>query len=304
VRLPREVVIVSGKGGTGKTTIAACFAALAESKVLVDADVDAADLFILLKPGIRRQEEFRSGHKARLDPGLCTRCGQCVELCRAGAISVDFRIDPVGCEGCAVCAHFCPAGAIEMRECLCGQWFVSDTVYGPFVHARLGAGEENSGKLVTLVRHEARIIAEERELDWIIVDGPPGIGCPVISSVTGASAVLIVTEPTVSGLHDMKRVAELAAHFRVPAAVCINKWDINAEAAEEIALFCQRQGIPLAGRIPYDREVARALVQRRILVEHDPTGRASGEIKLIWDRVRSLAVGSAGGDRSALGGAP
>jgi len=293
VRLPREVVIISGKGGTGKTTIAACFAALAESKVLADADVDAADLFILLKPRVRRQEEFRSGHKAWLDPGLCTQCGQCVELCRAGAISKDFRIDPVGCEGCAVCAHFCPAGAIEMRQCVCGQWFVSDTVYGPFVHARLGAGEENSGKLVTLVRHEARIIAEERKLDWIIVDGPPGIGCPVISSVTGASAVLIVTEPTVSGIHDMKRVAELAAHFRVPAAVCINKWDINAEAAEEIALFCQRQGIPLAGRIPYDREVARALVQRRILVEHDPTGRASGEIKLIWDRVRSMAVGSA-----------
>jgi MinD superfamily P-loop ATPase len=293
VRLPREVVIISGKGGTGKTTIAACFAALAESKVLVDADVDAADLFILLKPGVRRQEEFRSGHKAWLDPGLCTQCGQCVELCRAGAISKEFRIDPVGCEGCAVCAHFCPAGAIEMRECVCGQWFVSDTVHGPFVHARLGAGEENSGKLVTLVRHEARIIAEERKLDWIIVDGPPGIGCPVISSVTGASAVLIVTEPTVSGIHDMKRVAELAAHFRVPAAVCINKWDINAEAAEEIALFCQRQGIPLAGRIPYDREVARALVQRGILVEHDPTGRASGEIKLIWDRVRSMAVGSA-----------
>jgi len=291
--LPREVVIISGKGGTGKTTIAACFAALAESKVLVDADVDAADLFILLKPGVRRQEEFRSGHKAWLDPGLCTQCGQCVELCRAGAISKEFRIDPVGCEGCAVCAHFCPAGAIEMRECVCGQWFVSDTVHGPFVHARLGAGEENSGKLVTLVRHEARIIAEERKLDWIIVDGPPGIGCPVISSVTGASAVLIVTEPTVSGIHDMKRVAELAAHFRVPAAVCINKWDINAEAAEEIALFCQRQGIPLAGRIPYDREVARALVQRGILVEHDPTGRASGEIKLIWDRVRSMAVGSA-----------
>lgn len=293
MRLPREVVIISGKGGTGKTTIAACFAALAESKVLADADVDAADLFILLKPRVRRQEEFRSGHKAWLDPGLCTQCGQCVELCRAGAISKDFRIDPVGCEGCAVCAHFCPAGAIEMRQCVCGQWFVSDTVYGPFVHARLGAGEENSGKLVTLVRHEARIIAEERKLDWIIVDGPPGIGCPVISSVTGASAVLIVTEPTVSGIHDMKRVAELAAHFRVPAAVCINKWDINAEAAEEIALFCQRQGIPLAGRIPYDREVARALVQRRILVEHDPTGRASGEIKLIWDRVRSMAVGSA-----------
>lgn len=293
MRLQREVVIISGKGGTGKTTIAACFAALAESKVLADADVDAADLFILLKPRVRRQEEFRSGHKAWLDPGLCTQCGQCVELCRAGAISKDFRIDPVGCEGCAVCAHFCPAGAIEMRECVCGQWFVSDTVYGPFVHARLGAGEENSGKLVTLVRHEARLIAEERKLDWIIVDGPPGIGCPVISSVTGASAVLIVTEPTVSGIHDMKRVAELAAHFRVPSAVCINKWDINAEVAEEIALFCRKQGIPLAGRIPYDREVPRALVQRRILVEHDPTGKASREIRLIWDRARSLAVGSA-----------
>ncbi len=290
--MPRELVIVSGKGGTGKTTIAACFAALGNGKVLADADVDAADLFILLKPRVRRQEDFRSGHKAWLDPGVCTQCGQCLGLCRAGAISKDFRIDPVGCEGCAVCAHFCPVGAIEMRECICGQWFISDTDYGPFVHARLGSGEENSGKLVTLVRHQARLMAEEQGLEWILVDGPPGIGCPVISSITGASAVLIVTEPTVSGLHDMRRVAELAAHFRVPAAACINRWDINAEVSEQISSYCEEAGILLAGKIPYDREVPRALVKRRILVEHDPTGDASREIKLIWDRARSLAVDS------------
>lgn len=287
--MPKELVIISGKGGTGKTTIAACLAAFVESKVLADADVDAADLFILLKPRIRHVEDFQSGHKAWLDPGLCTQCGQCVELCRAGAISEDYRVDPVGCEGCGVCVRFCPVGAMEMRQSICGQWFISDTDYGPFVHARLGAGEENSGKLVTLVRHQARLIAEEQGLEWILVDGPPGIGCPVISSITGASAVLIVTEPTVSGIHDMKRVAELAAHFKVPSAACINRWDINVEVSGEISSYCEKAGILLAGKIPYDREVPRALVRRKILVEHDPAGEASREIKAVWDRVRFLA---------------
>lgn len=286
----RELVVISGKGGTGKTTLAACFAALAQGKVLADADVDAADLFILLEPEIQRREEFRSGHVAWIDPDRCVECGECIELCRYGAISPDFEIDPVDCEGCAVCRRFCPAEAIEMRECISGEWYVSKTRYGPFVHAKLGAGEENSGKLVTVVRHHAKLIAEENGLDWIIVDGPPGIGCPVIASLTGASAVLIVTEPTVSGIHDMKRVAELAAYFKTAQAVCINKWDLNAEMSEEIAAYCHEERIPVVGRIPYDRSVTEALVQRKILVEFEPQGEISREIKAIWGRIQDLAV--------------
>lgn len=284
----KELVVISGKGGTGKTTIAACFAALADGKVLADADVDAADLFILLEPEIHKREEFRSGSVAWIDPQRCVQCGECVELCRYGAISEDFRVDSVDCEGCGVCARFCPAGAIDMRECVSGEWYISETRYGPFVHARLGVGEENSGKLVTVVRHHAKLIAEERGLEWIVVDGPPGIGCPVISSVTGAGGVLIVTEPTLSGIHDMKRVAELAAYFQIPRAVCINKWDLNPEMTEEIASYCHKEEIPLAGKIPYDRMVSQALVQRKILVEYDGDGEASLEVRAVWEKVQSM----------------
>jgi len=284
----KELVVISGKGGTGKTTLSACFAVLAKQKVLVDADVDAADLFILLEPEIKRREEFRSGSKAWINAQKCTQCGRCVELCRTCAITADFHVNRLDCEGCGVCARFCPAEAVEMLEVVSGEWFISETRYGPFVHAKLGIAEENSGKLVTLVRHQARLIAEERGLDWIIVDGPPGIGCPVISSVTGASAVLIVTEPTVSGIHDMKRVADLAAYFRVPRAVCINKWDINARMSEEIAAYCRGEGIPLIGRIPYDLVVSRALVRRKILVEYEPDGNASREVRSVWAGIRTL----------------
>jgi MinD superfamily P-loop ATPase len=189
-----------------------------------------------------------------------------------------------------------------MRESTCGEWFISETRYGPFVHAKLGAAEENSGKLVTLVRHRARLIAEERGLEWIIVDGPPGIGCPVISSVTGASGVLIVTEPTVSGMHDMKRVADLAAYFRVPQAVCINKWDINVRMSEEIAAYCRGEGIPLMGKIPYDLVVSRALVQRKILVEYEPDGNASREVRSVWAGIQTLIEGSSQARKSSAGG--
>jgi MinD superfamily P-loop ATPase len=287
----KELVVISGKGGTGKTTITACFAALAERQVLADADVDAADLFILLNPEIKQREEFRSGAVAKIDHRRCTQCGECIELCRFEAIMPDFRVDPVDCEGCAVCARFCPAEAIQMQPCVSGEWYISDTRYGPFVHAKLGVGEENSGKLVTVVRHHARLIAEECDLNWIIVDGPPGIGCPVISSLTGSDAVLIVTEPTLSGIHDMKRVSDLAAYFRVPKAVCINKWDLNGEISQEIADYCRHEGMRVVGKIPYDRIVTEALVQRKILVEYDPLCSVSQEIKGIWEEVQGM-VGS------------
>jgi MinD superfamily P-loop ATPase len=258
----KEVVIVSGKGGTGKTSIAGCFAALAENKVLADADVDAADLFILLEPDIRLQESFRGGHTACIDKDKCVECGECLELCRYDAISSDYVVDKVDCEGCGVCAHFCPAAAIEMQENISGEWFISDTRHGPFVHAKLGIAEENSGMLVTIVRHNAKLVAEENGLDLIIVDGPPGIGCPVISAVTGANLVFIVTEPTLSGLHDMERVAALAKHFNIPAAACINKYDLNPEMSGKINEYCKENGIQLLGMVPYDTVVTKALVEK------------------------------------------
>jgi MinD superfamily P-loop ATPase len=283
----KEVVIVSGKGGTGKTSIAGCFSALAENKVLADADVDAADLFILLEPDIRLQESFRGGHTAYIDTDKCVECGECLELCRYGAISAEYVVDKVDCEGCGVCAHFCPAEAIEMQENICGEWFISDTRYGPFVHAKLGIAEENSGMLVTIVRHNAKLVAEKNGLDLIIVDGPPGIGCPVISAVTGANLVFIVTEPTLSGLHDMERVAALAKHFKIPTAACINKYDLNPEMSDNIREYCKKTGIHLLGMIPYDIVVTKALVEKKIIVEYG-NGKVSNEIRRIWSGLAEL----------------
>jgi MinD superfamily P-loop ATPase len=277
----KEVVILSGKGGTGKTSIAGCFAALASNKVMADADVDAANLHILLKPRIQTRESFRGGQSAFIDADTCVECGECLELCRYDAISHDYVVDKVDCEGCGVCAHFCPAEAIEMRENISGEWFVSETRYGPFVHAKLGIAEENSGMLVTIVRHNAKLLAEEQRLDLIIVDGPPGIGCPVISSVTGSNLVFIVTEPTLAGLHDMQRVAELAKHFSIPAAACINKYDLNSEMSDKIQAYCQRTGVQLLGMVPYDPIVSKALVEKRIIVEYSD-GSVSDEVKKIW----------------------
>jgi len=278
---------VSGKGGTGKTSIAACFAALVENKVLADADVDAPNLFILLEPRIRERESFRAGYRARIRPDRCTACGDCRELCRCQAIGADYVVDEMECEGCCVCAYFCPTEAVELEEKECGECFISDTRHGPLVHARLGIGEENSGKLVATVRHKARVLAEERGLDLVIVDGPPGIGCPVISAVTGAHLVLIVTEPTLSGLHDMKRVAALTKHFTIPTVTCINKYDLNPAVTEEIACYCQESGIRVVGRVPYDPVTSRALVNKRLIVEHED-GRVSAEIRSLWGALSDL----------------
>ena len=293
----KEVVIISGKGGTGKTSIAGCFAALASNKVLADTDVDAADLFILLEPSIQARESFRGGHTAIIDAEKCVECGECLDLCRYNAISPDYVVDKVDCEGCGVCAHFCPAEAIEMQENICGEWFVSDTRYGPFVHAKLGIAEENSGMLVTIVRHNAKLIAEEKGLDLVIVDGPPGIGCPVISAITGANLVLIVTEPTLPGLHDMQRVAGLARHFNIPAAACINKYDLNLGTSDRIRGYCDETGVNLVGMIPYDTVVSKALVEKKIIVEHS-NGTVSEEIKKIWTSLAGLLGVNGKGYRS------
>lgn len=287
----KELIVVSGKGGTGKTSIAASFAALASDKVMADADVDAADLFILLDPLVQRRELFRGGYTAVIHHDRCNACGECAALCRYHAISADYVVNPLDCEGCGVCAHFCPVEAIDMQEEVCGEWFVSETRYGPFVHARLGIAKENSGKLVTTVRHQARLIAEEKGLDLIIVDGPPGIGCPVISAMAGSQLVLIVSEPTLSGIHDMKRVAALARHFNIPTAACVNKYDLNSGMSEEIRRYCHTAGIELIGMIPYDPLVSRALVQKRIIVEYGD-GAVSTEIKKLWAALVVMLGGS------------
>jgi MinD superfamily P-loop ATPase len=230
---------------------------------------------------MQSREFFRGGHTASIDLDACVECGECLELCRYDAISQNYVVDKVDCEGCGVCAHFCPAEAIDMQENISGEWFVSDTRYGPFVHAKLGIAEENSGMLVTIVRHNAKLIAEEKGLDLIIVDGPPGIGCPVISAVTGANLVFIVTEPTLPGLHDMQRVAALAKHFDIPAAACINKYDLNPEISNRIRGYCDETGVHFVGVIPYDTVVSKALVHKKIIVEYS-NGAVSDEIKKIW----------------------
>ena len=236
----REFVVVSGKGGTGKTSLTASFAVLAGRSVVADCDVDAADLHLVLSPRVKLSGAFRAGHVAVIDAARCTACALCERTCRFDAVKRDaegagrprFAIDPTACEGCGVCVRLCPERAIDFPERLSGEWYVSDTRCGPMVHARLGVAAENSGKLVWLVREKAREIAAREGHDLVLVDGPPGIGCPVIASLTGASAALVVTEPTLSGEHDMERVLQVARHFKVPAAVCVNKWDLNPDMKE------------------------------------------------------------------------
>ena len=283
----KELVIISGKGGTGKTSITASFAALTQHAVLADCDVDAADLHLILNPQIRERHDFYSGHEAVIRSTNCTACGLCQTLCRFDAIRESggiFRIDSASCEGCGVCAAFCPAKAIDFPSRLCGEWFHSQTRFGPLLHARLGIGAENSGKLVSTVRGQAKQFAQAVQADWILVDGPPGTGCPVIASITGADAVLAVTEPTLSGKHDLLRVLELTHHFKIPAFVCINKWDINPKMAEEIESAAARVGAPVLARIPYDKSITTAQINGRSVVELN-NGSASQSIQTLWEKL-------------------
>jgi MinD superfamily P-loop ATPase len=283
----KELVIISGKGGTGKTSVTASFAVLAEKAVLADCDVDAADLHLVLKPDVRERHDFRSGHEAIIREADCTGCGVCLDLCRFDAVRTHETeagarcvVDPVACEGCGVCVRFCPEQAIDFPERLCGEWMVSDTRCGPMVHARLGVAAENSGKLVATVRQEARRIAEEQGRNLVIVDGPPGIGCPVIASLSGAAQVLVVTEPTVSGEHDLARVLKLAAHFGIPATICVNKWDLNPEMTERIEKQARAVGATVAGRIRYDRAVTQAQIRELAVVEIDAP--CAEDIRALW----------------------
>jgi len=283
----KELIVISGKGGTGKTSLLGAFASLAENKVLCDADVDAADLYLILEPEIKDRQDFQEGHKAVIDKDRCTECGKCRELCRFHAISPEFEVNPIDCEGCGVCVYFCPVDAIDFPIKTCGELFISDTRVGPMVHARLGIAEDNSGKLVTLARQQARKLAKEKGLNLILTDGPPGVACPVIASITGADGVLIVTEPTLSGHHDMDRVVELANHFEIPAAVCINKYDLNRDMTETIEEYARDKGLPVVGRIPFDPSFTEAMVQKQTIMEYDASCSAAQAVQGIWERLRS-----------------
>lgn len=301
----KELVVISGKGGTGKTSVVASFATLARQAVVVDCDVDAPDLHLILNPRIVRREEFTGGSKAWIKRGRCIGCGKCAELCRFGAIRSDapgngklpgaFRVDTLACEGCGVCFDHCVARAIEFEPAVCGQWFVSEARCGPLIRARLGVAAENSGKLVTQLRRAAHQVAAEQQRDLILCDGSPGIGCPVIASLTGATLALFVVEPTVSGQHDFLRVAQLAAQLGVPGMMAVNKADLNAEITDSLEKLARRLGVAVAGRVPYDTAVTRAQVARQTVVEssHGPAARA---IRSLWDATQEQlqAVQAAG----------
>ena len=283
----REIVIVSGKGGTGKTSLAAAFAALAKNGILCDADVDAADLHLLMQPEVKERTDFMGGSKAVINPDLCTGCGTCRTLCRFDAISDRYEVDPIRCEGCGVCVDFCPEQAIDFPVQRCGEWYISATRFGPMVHARLGIAEENSGRLVSLVRKETRQLAEERGLDLILTDGPPGIGCPVIAAIGGATALVIVVEPTVSGIHDMERVVDLAAHFRVPGMVIVNKYDLNVEMTETIEKLAVQRNLVVLGRVPFDPVFTRSMVQGQTLFEYGAETPTRQVVRDIWAKIIS-----------------
>ena len=280
----KQIAVVSGKGGTGKTTLTASFAALTHDIVMADCDVDAPDLHLLLHPQMIETQKFRGSKLAVMDKTKCVECGLCRDACRFDAIN-DLQIDPFLCEGCGVCVVVCPEEAMILRERISGYAFISKTKYGLMSHARLNPGEANSGKLVTLVRHNARQIAEKENRDLILIDGPPGIGCPVIASVSGVNVGLVVTEPTMSGIHDFERALRLLNHFHVTPFVCINMYDINVNNTEKIVKFCEKNEVEVAGKIPFDPIVTEAMVVGETVVKHSPDSRVSQEIETVWKRV-------------------
>lgn len=301
---PVEVTIVSGKGGTGKTVLASSLARLLEDKVLADCDVDAPDLHLLLRPVIIHREDFSGGRMPAIDYGKCSGCAECAKVCRFDAVKRESDggaercvIDSVSCEGCAVCHYACPEHAIEMLPRQSGKLYISETAFGPFVHACLDPAEENSGKLVSVVKKEARRIASRDGLRYIVVDGPPGIACPVISSIAGADLVVIVTEPTVSGLYDCERVASLARHFGIRAAAVVNKYDLNSEAAAEAEAFLERENIMLLGRVPFGLEVNRAIAGGKLVVDQTDSAVAR-DIRKVSDALRGVLDGIRNGARA------
>jgi MinD superfamily P-loop ATPase len=285
-----EIIVISGKGGTGKTSLTAAFAHMAADAVVCDLDVDAPDLHLILQPEIKTREDFYSGHEALIDAAACTACGLCAEMCRFGAVSstpAGYRIDPLKCEGCKVCVSFCPAGAIRFPDRHCGEWFISETRFGPLVHAQLFPGAENSGRLVALLRQQARDLARDSGRSLILSDGAPGIGCPVISSLSGTDFAVLVTEPTPSGRHDLERVAELCRHFKIPTGVIVNKADLNLENTGDIQRWCDAARTEFLAALPYDPAVTRAMVQRQTITEYNADGLSTA-IRRTWLRILEL----------------
>ncbi|MBR9979815.1 MAG: ATP-binding protein [Desulfatitalea sp.] len=288
-----EILIISGKGGTGKTSLAAAFAHLSQNAILCDLDVDAPDLHLILQPADSERIPFVSGFEARVRPQACNRCGVCGEMCRFQAIRSDDEglasVDPIRCEGCGVCVHFCPEQAIDFTPRECGWWRIADTRFGALVHAQLHPGEENSGKLVALLRTEAKKLATAKGARLILSDGPPGIGCPVISAVSGTDLAVLVTEPTPSGFHDLGRVVELCAHFRVPAAVIINKWDLNKKVSGDIQAYCADNGLPVLAELPHDTDFVHAMVQGLAITEFAES-EAARQVRRAWEMVVQQAA--------------
>jgi MinD superfamily P-loop ATPase len=289
----KQITVLSGKGGTGKTTITASFAVLAKNTVVADCDVDAPDLHMLLHPEIIKTQEFKGSKLAVIDKTKCVECGLCREKCRFDAITEDFTVDPISCEGCGVCTIICPVNAIKLTERISGHAYISKTKYGFMAHAMLSPSESNSGKLVTLVRQNARILTEKENCDLIIIDGPPGIGCPVIASVTGIDAGLVVTEPTMSGIHDFARALQLLKHFNVQPFVCVNMYDINKDNTEKIMGFCEENGIKAVGKITFNPIITEAMVNGKPIVEYAPESDVAKEIERMWKNIVSaLKLGS------------
>lgn len=280
----QQIVIISGKGGTGKTVLTGAFAALAKNKVIVDCDVDAADLHLLLNPDIKEQHIFKSGFTATINQSKCIKCLKCINFCRFDAIDNNLVVNPINCTGCKFCYNLCPVKAIELKENISGQWFISDTKFGPFVHAKLGIAEENSGKLVSLVRKQAQELALKQHKDLIIIDGAPGIGCPVIACISNADCAVVVTEPTLSGLHDAKRVMEVAQHFGVLIKLVINKFNLNEEMTKIIEQYCADNSIPLIGKIEFDTDVVDSVVHGKTVMETS-NNKLKNTMEKIWERV-------------------
>jgi MinD superfamily P-loop ATPase len=283
----RQITVLSGKGGTGKTTITAAFTVLAKNIVVADCDVDAPNLHMLLHPEILEKKEFRGSRMAAIDETKCIKCGICRERCRFGAITQDFTVDPFSCEGCGVCAIVCPVNAVTLTERISGYVYISRIRYGFMVHALLKPGESNSGKLVTMVRQDARLLAERGGIGLILIDGPPGIGCPAIASVTGVDAGLVVTEPTLSGIHDLERAIQLLRHFNVRPFVCVNMYDINADNTDRILKFCEKNDVEVVGKIPFNPVVTKAMVNGKAVIEYSPDADVAKEIADMWRRLCS-----------------
>ncbi len=293
----KQLVVLSGKGGTGKTCITAALAHIrshfkfADQLVLADTDVDAANLELVMRSQPSESDEFRSGKIAVIDNATCTACGRCAEVCRFDAIysfESHYFVDPVACEGCAACIYQCPAVSITMEQQVSGRSYRSESRFGPLYHAHLFPGRENTGKLVTLVKQRARLRARDDNRELILADGPPGIGCPVISATSGADLALLVTEPTIAGVHDLRRVAQTVNHFGVHAMVCINKADIFPEGTAEIERFSRENGIEIVGRIPFDAAVPAAMVVGEPVTEFCPESPASRAITAMWSRIAAL----------------